>query len=191
MAVKDVLGVERLASLFFVSPTQINYQIPVGTAIGEGSVTIKQGNNILAAGLLQIATVAPGLFTADASGRGVPAATVLRVKANGSQSYEPVAQFNQATGRYEPLPIDLGAATDQLFLIGFGTGARNRNSLAAVTATMGGVSADVSFAGAQGDFVGVDQINIAIPRGLAGLGNVEVVLRVDGKTANAVSINIK
>ncbi len=191
VAVKDVLGVERLAPLFFVSPTQINYQIPVGTAIGEGSVTIKQGNNILAAGLLQIATVAPGLFTADASGRGVPAATVLRVKANGSQSYEPVAQFNQATGRYEPLPIDLGAATDQLFLIGFGTGARNRNSLAAVTATMGGVSADVSFAGAQGDFVGVDQINIAIPRGLAGLGNVEVVLRVDGKTANAVSINIK
>jgi cytochrome c peroxidase len=194
VAVKDVLGVERLAPLFFVSPTQINYELPAGTAIGEASVTIRQsgqGNDILAAGMLQIASVAPGLFTADASSRGVVVATVLRVKADGSQIYEPVAQFNSTTYRFDPLPIDLGAETDQLFLVAFGTGFRNRSTLSAVTATIGGATAEVSFAGAQGSLVGVDQANIRIPRSLAGRGIVELVLNVDGKTANYVTLSVR
>lgn len=197
VVVKDVLGVERLASLFFVSPTQINYELPAGTAIGEGSVTIKQsgqsgqGDNIVAAGLLQIAPVAPALFTADASSRGLAVATILRVKANGEQSYEPIAQYNAATFRYEAVPIDLGAETEQIFLVAFGTGFRNRSALSAVTATMGGANAEVTFAGAHGSLVGVDQTNIHIPRSLAGRGNVDVVLRVDGKMANTVTLNVR
>ncbi len=191
VAVKDVLGVERRAPLFFVSPTQINYQVPAGTAIGEGSVTIRQGGNVVAAGLLQIAPVAPGLFTADASGRGLPAAAVLRVKADGAQSYEPVAQFDAAANRFEAVPIELSAATEQVFLVAFGTGFRQRSALAEVTATIGGVNTEILFAGAQGSLAGVDQANLRLARALAGRGNVEVALRVDGKTANAVTINIK
>ncbi len=191
VTVKDVLGVERRAPLFFVSPTQLNYQVPAGTAIGEGSVTIRQGGNVVAAGLLQIAPVAPGLFTADASGRGLPAAAVLRVKADGAQSYEPVAQFNAAANRFEAVPIELGAATDQVFLVAFGTGFRQRSALAELTATIGGANAEVLFAEAQGSLAGVDQANLRIPRVLGGRGNVEVALRVDGRTANAVTINIK
>ena len=192
-----MLGVERLAPLFFVSPTQINYELPAGTAIGEASVTIKQNgqngqsNDILAAGMLQITSVAPGLFTADASSRGVVVATVLRVKADGSQIYEPVAQFNATTYRFDPLPIDLGAETDQLFLGAFGTGFRNRSALSAVAATIGGTNAEVLFAGAQGTLVGVDQANIRIPRSLAGRGNVDLVFGVDGKTANTVTLSIR
>ncbi|MDQ3011521.1 MAG: c-type cytochrome [Acidobacteriota bacterium] len=197
VVVKDLLGVERLASLFFVSPTQINYELPAGTAIGESSVTIKQNGqngqngNTVAAGILQIASVAPGLFTADASSRGVAVATVLRVKADGSQSYEPVAQFNTTTYRFDPLPIDLGAETDQLFLVAFGTGFRNRSALSAVTANMGGANAEVTFAGAQGGLVGVDQTNIRIPRSLVGRGNIDMIFSVDGKTANTVILNVK
>ncbi len=118
-------------------------------------------------------------------------ATVLRVKADGSQIYESIAQFNAVTSRFELLPIDLGAETDQLFLIAFGTGFRNRSALAAATATIGGANAEVAFAGAQGNLVGVDQANIRIPRSLAGRGNVDVVLRVDGKTANTVTLNVR
>ncbi len=191
VVVKDVLGVERLASLFFVSPTQINYEPPIGTAIGEASVTIKQGDNIVAAGMLQIVPVAPGLFTADASSRGAAVANVLRVKADGAQSYEPIAQFNPTTYRFDLLPIDPGAETDQLFLVAFGTGFRNRSALSAVIATIGGTNAEVLFAGAQGSLVGVDQTNIRIPRSLAGRGTVELLFRVDGKNANTVTINVK
>ncbi len=191
VTIKDVLGVEHRAPLFFVSPGQVNYLLPAGVALGEATVTIQQNGNTVATGLLQIAPLAPGLFTTDASGRGAPAATVLRVKADGTQSYEPVAAFNTATNRFEPLPIDLGAATDQLFLIAFGTGVRNRSSLTAVTATIANANAEVSFAGAQPNFVGLDQINLTIPRSLAGRGNVDVVVRADGKTTNTVTIAIK
>ncbi len=191
VTIKDVLGVDRRAPLFFVSPGQVNYLLPAGVAAGEAAVTIQQSGNVVATGLLQIAPVAPGLFTTDASGRGLPAATVLRVKADGSQTYEAIASFNASTNRYDPLPIDLGAAGDQLFLIAFGTGLRNRSGLAAVTANIGEAVSEVSFAGAQPGFVGLDQLNLAIPRSLAGRGNVDVAVRVDGKIANTVTINFK
>jgi uncharacterized protein (TIGR03437 family) len=194
VTIKDVLGVERRTPLFFVSPGQVNYLLPAGIATGEATVTTQQSGIVVAAGSLQVAAVAPGLFTADASGRGVPAATALRVKADGTQSYEPVTTFNASTNRYEPLPIDLGptsGAGDQLFLIVFGTGLRNRSAVAAVTATIGGANADVSYAGAQGSFTGLDQLNLAIPRVLAGRGNVDIAVLVDGKTANIVTINVK
>ena len=89
------------------------------------------------------------------------------------------------------VPLDLGPATDQLYLIAYGTGWRNRSSLAAVNCTLGGTNADVIFAGAQGSLAGLDQANILIPRSLAGRGSVDVVLRVDNKTANTVTINCK
>lgn len=189
--VKDVAGVERAAGLFFVSPNQINYELPSGTALGEAAVTIKQGSVVVAAGKLQVASVAPGIFTADASSRGVPVGALLRVKANGAQTLEPFAQFNAATSRFEPLPIDFGAETDQLFLVTFGTGFRQRKSLGDVSATLGGVSAEVLFAGAQGNLIGVDQVNLRLPRSLAGRGVVDLVLQVEGKNANNVTLSFK
>ena len=38
--IKDIAGIERLAPLFFVSPQQVNYQIPAGTIPGAASVII-------------------------------------------------------------------------------------------------------------------------------------------------------
>ena len=83
------------------------------------------------------------------------------------------------------------AATDQLFLVMYGTGIRGRSNLSAITALMGGASVDVLYAGPQNDFVGLDQINLPIPRSLAGRGNVDIVLTVDGKQSNTVRINIR
>lgn len=115
----------------------------------------------------------------------------VRVKATGEQSFEQVARLNPATNRYEAVPLDLGPENEQLFLILFGTGFRNRTSLSSVTCTIGGRSAEVSFAGAQGNLVGLDQANVRIPRTLIGRGNANVALSVDGETANTVMINIK
>jgi hypothetical protein len=111
----------------------------------------------------------------------------LRVRTDGSQSFEPVAGFDTTQNKFVALPIDLGPATDQVFLVLFGTGLRFRSSLAAVTAKIGGADATVTFAGAVVDFIGLDQANLALPRSLIGRGEVDVVLMVDGKTANTVA----
>ncbi|MBI3427701.1 MAG: hypothetical protein HY011_32665 [Acidobacteria bacterium] len=189
--VKDSTGAERFAPLFFVSSTQINYQVPPGTAPGAATITITNGNGALSLGAVEIAAVAPGLFTANASGRGVPAALALRVKADGAQSFEPVARFDNTTNRYVTVPLDVGPASDQLYLILYGTGVRNRSSLAAVTATLGGVAAPVSFAGKLGGFTGLDQINLQMPRSLAGRGEVDVSVTIENRAANTVRIQFK
>jgi uncharacterized protein (TIGR03437 family) len=189
--VRDASGTTRTAPLFFVSPTQINFQIPAGTSTGSATISVLNNGASVGQGTLTIASVVPGLFTANATGQGVPAAVVLRVKADGTQSYEAVSQYDTAQSRFVATPIDLGAATDQLFLVAFGTGFRNRTSLSTVSATIGGTIASVSFAGAQGNLIGVDQANIAIPRSLAGRGSVDLILSADGNSSNTVTINIK
>jgi uncharacterized protein (TIGR03437 family) len=187
ITIKDSTGAERFAPLFFVSPSQINYQIPSGTAPGNAIITINSGDGAIATGAVQIVPVAPSLFTADASGGGLPAAFVLRVR-NGSQIIEPIASYDSAQQKFVPVSIDSGLATDQVFLVLFGTGFRNRSSLSGVSVKIGGVNAEVSYAGAQGTFAGLDQLNAKIPRALIGRGDTDIVLTVDGKTANTVRV---
>ena len=189
--VKDGAGAERLAPLFFVSPGQINYQMPPGTAPGSATVTITNRYGDTSAGTVRIAAVAPGLFAANANGQGVAAALALRVRADGSQQFEPVSRFDPTQNRFVSVLIDLGPETDQVFLILFGTGTRFRSSLTAVSARIGGVEMPALFVGAQGDFVGLDQINLQIPRSLIGRGEVEIRLTADGQQANLVTISVK
>jgi len=191
LKVKDGAGTERLAPLFFVSPAQINYQIPPGATLGLAGVTVTNGADVTAAGAVEIATVSPGLFSADASGQGVANAVALRLKANGALSYEPVAQYDAAQNRFVAVPIDLGPATDQLFLALYGTGLKFRSALSAVNCSIGGVNNEVIYAGEVPGFVGLDQINARLSRTLAGRGEVDVVISVDGKTSNTVRIAIR
>ncbi|MGH9844722.1 MAG: hypothetical protein ACREEM_38890 [Blastocatellia bacterium] len=121
----------------------------------------------------------------------MPAAIALRVEVDGAQSFEPVARFDPAQNKFVAVPIDLGAAADQVFLILFGTGVRFRSGLATVSAKIGGADAQVFYAGPQGSFVGLDQVNLLLPRSLIGRGLVDVVLVVDGVTANTVRVSIR
>jgi uncharacterized protein (TIGR03437 family) len=184
-------AVERVAPLFFVSPEQINFQVPAGTALGNATVFVYLNGLTITSGAVRIATVAPSLFAANANGQGVAAALVLRVKANGTQSFEPMVDFDQIQNKFVPRPIDLGPETDQVYLILFGTGLRNRSGLSAVSVNLSGVDAAVSFAGAQGDFVGLDQINVALPRSLRGRGEVAINFTADAQVANVVTVAIK
>jgi cytochrome c peroxidase len=191
VVVRDSTGRERLAPLFYASARQINYQVPPGTAEGEAAVQVVRGGASIAAGTAQVAAVAPALFSANASGRGIAAALAVRVHADGSQTYEQVARFDPLRDEFVAEPVDLGAAGDQVFLVLFGTGIRLRNASGAVTATVGGEPAEVLYAGAQPEYVGVDQINLRLNRDLAGRGDVDVGVVVDGRTANTVRVNVR
>lgn len=189
--IKDGRGNEFAAPLFFASPTQINFQVPTGLMAGPATIYAVNNGNIHSTGPVEITSVSPGLFSADASGAGLAAATVLIIKANGEQVYESVARFDSALNRFVAVPIEVGNSAEQVYLLAFGTGFRHRSDLANVSAKVGDASAEVLFAGAQGDFVGLDQCNIRLLPNLAGRGEVSVVLTVDGKTANAVKVAIK
>ena len=117
----------------------------------------------------------------------MPAATGLRVAGDGTRSA--VAVFDALASPVLPVPIDLGPAGEQVFLSLFGTGIRGyRNS---VQVSIGGQNAPVAGVAPQGQFAGLDQINVLLPRTLIGRGPVFVEVRVDGQPANAVSIAVK
>ncbi len=187
---RDGAGVERLTPLFFVSPTQINYLIPAGVAPGAATITVTNANNVVAMGVVRITDVGPGLFSADGNGAGVAAAVALRVKADGSQQFEPVARFDPRLGRHVAIPINPGEPSDQVFLILYGTGLRQRRALDAVRVQVDGLDVPVLYAGTQGELTGLDQVNISLPRDLSGRGEVDVVLTVDGFAANTVRISL-
>jgi uncharacterized protein (TIGR03437 family) len=190
VSVTDSDGHDFWAPLYFVSPGQINFLLPASAKTGAAPVRVFQQNKVTARGAVQVDPVAPGLFTANANGQGAPAALGVRVAASGVQSPVDVYRCGTVQGSCAPVVIDLGGATDQVILELFGTGIRGRSALTAVTAKIGGQDAEVLYAGPQGGFAGLDQVNVRVPRSLAGRGNVDVVLVVDGKTANTVTVRV-
>lgn len=193
LLVRDAFNIERAASLFFVSPGQINYLVPLGTFPGAATVFVRRNGIDAAQGTLTIETFTPALFSANATGQGVAAAVVLRVR-NGQQIFEPVSRTEN--GAQVPIPIDLGpdagAATEQVYLLLFGTGFRNFAQPSAMTVTVGGLNVPVLGYAAVDGLAGLDQCNIGpLPRSLAGRGTVNVVLTAGIKAANTVSVNIK
>jgi uncharacterized protein (TIGR03437 family) len=191
VSVTDSRSVERRAPLFFVAPGQINYQIPRGTAAGPAIVTVVSGDGTVSTGNVNITPVAPALFTAASNGQGVANGVVLRVRSNGAQSYEPIARYDANTQRFTPVAIDVSNSSEQVYLVLFGSGIRNRRSPQAVNVTVGGVGVPVYYAGPQGPLFGVDQVNLRLPRTLAGRGEVEVRLSADGRAANPVRVQIR
>ena len=191
VTVTDSSGAARLAPLFYVSPDQINYQMPPNTAAGPARVVVSRSDGISSQATVEVTPVTPGMFAANADGTGVAAAIAIAVGANSSQRVLPVFQCGASAGSCAPVPIELGSETDQVILVLFGTGLRFRSVPSAVQVVIGGQVADVLFAGAQNEYLGLDQVNVRLPRSLRGRGLVDVVVSVDGKIANNVKIQVQ
>jgi len=199
VVVTDVDGYEYPAPLFFVSPTQINFVMPADvllppattTTIGSSVVSVYVDGALVAENNLRLAAVAPSLFTANSSGQGTAIGVVLRVRENGTQEYEPIVVFDPVQNKLIARPIDLGLENERVFLVLFGTGIRNRSVVRGTNIKIDNLDAPISFAGAQGDLIGVDQVNVELPKALRGRGEVGVSLAVDGFNANTVTVTIK
>lgn len=196
--VTDSAGTERLAPLFFVSPNQINYNVPAETAPGQAFVEVRSGDGTISQGTLNVKAVAPAIFSANADGRGVPAANLLRIKPDGAQMYESLAEFDTTDRRFKTKAIDPGLEGDRLFLILYLTGIRgasdpNRdgNLNESFRFLLAGVQTSPLFAGPLPGFVGLDQLNAEIPRSLAGRGRVSLAIAAPGfNTSNLCEIEI-
>ena len=188
--VTDQKGDTREAPLFFISPFQLNLQIPPETA--EGRVRLMVRNSVSMPGgsaeaMVWVDRVAPALFSANGDGLGVPAGWLLRVLPDGTIRYEPIAQIS-AEGRMVPVPLDLGGVEESCYLVLFGTGWRQASGPSAVSARIGTYDLPVLFVGPQQSFVGLDQLNLALPRGLANQGSVRLILKADGLLANVMEL---
>ena len=192
--VTDSANMTRDVGLFFVSPGQINLALPAGTAEGAATLTVRNGGGQSFATTINVRAVVPGIFNANANGQGVAAAQLLRIKADGSQVYDPIARFDTTLNQWVPLPIVFGPESDQTFLVLYGTGWRKRSDVTNVRVNVqqaGGAQLPVLFAGPQGDNVGLDQINVTLPRTLAGKGEMHLRVIADARVANLFKLNFQ
>jgi uncharacterized protein (TIGR03437 family) len=194
--VRDAQGVERQAPLLRLSSDQIEYIVPVGTSTGTASVAAKTPDGAVFRGSVEVQSIAPRVLEAAP---GISAGYLVRVR-NGSQSAEPI-YLTDMDGNLKPVPVDLGPADDQVYLTLFGTGWRSRTGdLSGVRLVFSGndgaflYSAAAIYAGAQGEYAGIDQINVLLPRFLAGSGNLYTIhtfVEVDGKRTGLIGLTYK
>ena len=172
----DSTGASQSAQLIFVSAGQATVLLPGHLSAGPGTLSITAPARTFSTPVT-IGADAPGLFTADGSGQGAPAAQVIAVNADGTQSDPAPAT----------VPIDVSGG--QVYLVLYGTGIRH--AAGAPVCSMNGRPAQVLYGGAQGSIGGLDQVNVLLPAGLRGGGTVTVNVSVDGVAANPVTLTIR
>ncbi|HUA17773.1 MAG TPA: FG-GAP-like repeat-containing protein [Bryobacteraceae bacterium] len=187
VVMKDTSGKQVPATILYAGSSQVNILVPNGLALGAGSLTVSNTLGTSVPFPMIIGNVAPGLFTVDTAGK-IPAAQVVTVAADGTQTFQSVATC--AGGTCTLVPIVLNSA-DQTYLVLYGTGIRGRDSLGEVRVMFGGDPEPVSYAGPQGGYPGLDQVNVLIPSNLAGSKQVNVTLTIETNpylTSNEVQV---
>nr|MBA2340676.1 Ig-like domain-containing protein [Pyrinomonadaceae bacterium] len=156
----------RLAQLFFVSPTQVNFHVPVETELGDAQVVVTNAEGFETRGTVTVLRAAPGIFTLSGDGRG-----------------EAVA-LDSATLQRGPFDVT-DAQGNPRRLILFTTGVRNASQL---TVTINNRPVTIENVTRTPDMPGFDEIRIVLPRELRGAGNVPVVVQADGRSSNTATI---
>jgi uncharacterized protein (TIGR03437 family) len=171
---------DQFAYVEYVSPGQVNFLMPLSAVTGLASVQVTTPAGGFTASL-QINAIAPGLFAYTLNGTSYAAALFA-----GTAEY--VAATGALGSGYTSRPAVAG---DYIELFGTGMGPTNPPApdgvvfdtaypaadLSAFQAAIGGIPAQVQFAGLVG--AGLYQVNVQVPAGLTG-GDQVVTLTVSG-----------
>ncbi|HEY1496113.1 MAG TPA: hypothetical protein VGF49_16285 [Candidatus Solibacter sp.] len=180
------------APLFYVSPGQLNFQIPHFTVTGPTltTLTVASGNSKTTYTVL-LKPYAPALFTTNQAGTG-QASTLI----DGTASLvAPIGAFPGSR------PAKIG---DHISIYATGLGdVSDRpapgaatpadplpHTLATPTVTVGGVPATVTFSGLAPGYVGLYQINVQVPDGTPTGSAVPIILTIGGVPSNSATIAI-
>jgi uncharacterized protein (TIGR03437 family) len=178
------------APLFFISPGQINFQVP-RLPPGPNQLTITQGA-LSTTVTVMVTPYAPALFTTNSQGTGQAAALIagtatLAAPAGTSRNSRPASKgdflsvFCTGLGEVfngpnagDPAPSDPPAET-----------------ILRPSVTIGGVPSHVSFSGLAPGFAGLYQVNVQVPSTAPSGPSVPVVLKIGGKSSNTATIAIE
>lgn len=184
------------AGLYFVSPGQINAQIPwdvlpAGTTSGSLNVVVTRNGVASQPQLLDVVPVAPGIFYLPEAG-----GWAIAINSDGSLA----APANAIPG----IATHPAGAGDGIAILATGLGAvdstiangansldKLRNTVVKPVVLVAGVSAPLAFSGLSPQFPGVNQVNFAVPSGIAA-GTVPLQLQAGGiTTTDAVKIAVR
>src|ERR1019366_9302388 len=160
-----------LAPLFYVSPTQINFQLPVAT-LNETQASIEVIDNGVGslAQTVPVMATSPGIFTTNSQGTGQGVAV-------DGFSYNLIAPVNSVPS-YICQPGIVGEAVI-IYVTGLGALVGGRTTVPA-QATVGGLPVTVLYSGSEPRFVGLTRVDVVIPAGVASGPAIPVVVTING-----------
>jgi uncharacterized protein (TIGR03437 family) len=173
--------------LFYVSPSQINAQIPWELS-GQNTASIQATTS---AGVSEAQTVtlglaAPGIFTVNSSGSGPGVITL----ASTGQLVTPTAPAPR--GQYITIYCSgLGPVSSQPATGSAASASPLSSTPNMPTVMIGGVSASVNFSGLAPGLVGLYQVNALVPSTVVPGSAVSLVLGISGQTSNIVTIAVQ
>jgi uncharacterized protein (TIGR03437 family) len=155
------------APLYYVSPGQLNIQIPYETAVNQQATLKVNNNGMVTSYQFNVVQAAPGIFT-DSSNVIVPIGSGNRGAI--------VTLYLTGAGTVTPQVATGGAP-------GAGTPVENLPKPSQnVTVTVGGVSTAIEFIGIPAGLVGVTQVNFYVPTSIAD-GTQPVVVTVGAEAS--------
>lgn len=172
----------RPVPLSYVSPTQINFQVPPEVGAGRPELVITRGTAAIARAPLQINAAAPGIFLQINGDLSRAAAlngnNTTNVPSNPAAAGGYISMFLTGIGQVSPaIPAGQVAPLSPL-----------STSQLSVSATIGPRPVNVQFAGRGPTSLG-DQVNLQIPVDLPP-GDYGVVVRVNGVDSNSAIITV-
>jgi uncharacterized protein (TIGR03437 family) len=179
VTLRDSAGVSYTPTVIYSSPTQVNFELPAGIAMGASVVTLGAQS-----AALEIAAVAPGLFSLNTA--GLAAAYAIVVGPGNTQTVAAIFAVDDGVIVYVPIALSQLSA-GQVYLILYGTGIRGANN---VTVAINGIDAPVLYSGPQSQYGDLDQVNVLLPQQLAGSGLANIVLTAAGTASNTVNVLI-
>ncbi len=162
------------APLYYVSPGQLNVQIPYEVNVGSEAVVSINNNGQVTTQAFPVAAAAPGVFT-NSSGALVPTPSAV--------IGQELAFYITGAGAVQPAIADGAAPASSTALADLPAPTAN------VTVTIGGANAPIDFIGIPWGLVGVTQINVTVPNGIAA-GAQPVVVTAGGVVSAPATVSI-
>ncbi len=171
--ITDSLGYYHRVPLLFADRVaggaydQVNFYLPEEIAVGQATITITAATGETSQGYITVQALAPAAFTKEQTGQGEASVVSTSDSIN----------FDLGFAKQDP--------TKNVYVSIFGTGWRFASTaqggkslpqfgvtnylqapISLVTVELNGQPVEVLYAGAQPDYLGLDQINIQLPRNL-------------------------
>jgi uncharacterized protein (TIGR03437 family) len=162
------------APLYYVSPSQVNAQVPFETPAGTAQVQVSRGGTVSPVRQLAIAAASPGLFVA----------------LNGFAAINSASTYVRAGDWITMYATGLGVVNGT---VGNGQAPGNPppQVKAPVTATLGGMTLTVTWAGLAPGYAGLYQINAALPAQVgSGFQTLPLAVSVGGETSNTGKVGV-
>jgi len=195
-----VVNDQNAAPIYFIGPNQINFQVPSNVPIGTQRIAVRLADTqeLVAGGALLIQAAAPGIFTSNAQGSGQAAVVNQDGTINGPSNPAPVGStisiYGTGQGQVSPAVPDGTAASGSLsYTVAVPTtnGTTCLSSPNSMCVAVGSTFGTVTYSGLAPGFIGLWQINVILPQGVATGSAVAVRVVIDGSPSNLVTVAIR